>query len=138
MSNFTNSLNFIKTDKGLILQDPLTFYYNNDLTGEYIIIPKGYLFNGASIPKWIQKVFKFDPYNIYWLRASIVHDALVGEFCIPIKIQPSNKILTWKESSAWFNKALKVTEKNYKNCPKIYRKSFVISVNLYGYFFFLK
>lgn len=134
MSSFTSPIEFSRVSGGLILTKPLTFYYNDDLTGSYITIPEGHFFNGASIPKVFQKAFGFDPFNPYWLAASIVHDALIGEFCDPVPILPENKILNWNDSADWFNKALKVTQGIYGNCPKLYRKLFVSSVKIYGMF----
>ena len=134
MSSFTSALEFKRVSGGLVLTKPFTFYYNDDLTGEYITIPVGHFFNGATIPKVIQKLFGFDPFSRYWLAASIIHDALVGEFYDCLPVSPSNRILSWREATKWFNKAIKVTEDNYISCPYFYRKAFILAVTLYGIF----
>lgn len=134
MSSFTEPLAFVNANNGIILTRDLTFYYNDDLTGSHVTIPAGHYFNGASIPKPIQKIFGFDPFNNYWIAASVVHDALIGEFDNPIPVQPDNRVLSWNEAAKWFEKALKVNNGIYGNCPLMYRILFVNSVKVYGFF----
>lgn len=39
-----------------------------------IIIPEGFVFDGASIPKWLR--WKFDPFDERWIIAACIHDWL--------------------------------------------------------------
>lgn len=73
-----------------------------------LTIEPGLIINGASIPKPFTLIFdRFDPrYN----RPSIIHDALVGEFCDKVKVtnsQGHSREVSWKEAAVWFREAIK-------------------------------
>jgi len=136
MSSFTDHLSFSIYKKGLYkTRTEFVFYYNDDKTGEYLIVPAGTIFNGASIPKPIQKLFNWNPIDPRWVQASVVHDCLVGEFTLRSFVvnaeQKTIRQLSWNEAAKWFDKALKV-KTSYNNCPKEYRHTFVLAVRFYG------
>jgi len=71
-------------------------------------IEKGLIINGASIPKPF--TLFLDRFHPHYNRPSIIHDALVGEFCAKSKVMSINgteRELTWKESAVWFREAIK-------------------------------
>lgn len=134
MSTFSDKLQYISVKTGLYktTQD-FTFYLNDDLKGKYVFVPSGTIFNGASIPWVIQKLFGWDPMDPRWVQASVLHDGLVKEFGQQLFIQdgPRGYIPSWNEAANWFNKALKVKTEQYK-CPRRDRIAFVAAVKVYG------
>lgn len=131
MSTFTEPLSFNYVSKNrYITTESFRFYLNDDLTGEYVEVPKGTVFNGASIPKVIQKLFRWNPIDFRWLQATVLHDALTGEFGDKLKTS-QGRTLNWKESSHWFDAALRVKREQYNTCPKLYRRLFVTAVRIY-------
>jgi hypothetical protein len=49
-----------------------------------IIIPEGFMFDGASIPKYLR--WRFDPFDPRWIRAACIHDRLYYTHEKPRKI----------------------------------------------------
>lgn len=136
MSSFTEHLKFKHyKDDLFITTKEFRFYYSNYKTGEYLAVPENTIFNGASIPKPIQKLFNWNPIDPRWVQASVVHDCLVGEFTLRSFVvndeQKTIRQLSWNEAAKWFDKALKV-KTSYNNCPKEYRHTFVLAVRFYG------
>lgn len=89
------------------------FYYGPDLPHQYVVIPKGFKTNFASLPFWAR--WYFTPQGKY-SDATVLHDAMVGEFDqTPAPIQwdndPNNSHTTsWNEAADWFNHAMKLTD----------------------------
>lgn len=134
MSSFTEPLAFAYVSKNkYITTESFRFYFKDDLTGEYVDIPKGTIFNGASIPKLIQKIFRWNPIDFRWLQATVLHDALVGEHGVKVKTS-TGRTLSWNESADWFDAALRVKRDQYSTCPKLHRRLFVTSVRIYPTF----
>ena len=69
--------------------------------------------------------------DIRWLQATVLHDALVGEFSDKITTS-LGRTLSWKESANWFNAALKIKNKQH-DCPDSYRLIFYFAILFYGY-----
>lgn len=142
MSKFTDKLNIVHIGGGLYqTKQSFRFYYNDDLSGEYVEVPIGFISNGASFPKFIQKMFNLNPFDSCWSQAAFVHDALVGEYIQKIKVKDDftgkSRYLNWSESTDWFDKALQVLEKNGEvnkecKCKPINRKMMIWSVKQWG------
>jgi hypothetical protein len=135
MSTFTKNLKYKKHPKlknKYLTLESFIFYLNDDMTGEYLFVPKGTIFNGASFPKIVQRIFKFDPMDERWLQATVVHDVLVGEHKGKLRVSPTGRELSWEESTHWFDQALKVKLEHTNNTPPFNRCLFVKSVEFYG------
>ncbi|MFV0408824.1 MAG: DUF1353 domain-containing protein [Paracoccus sp. (in: a-proteobacteria)] len=134
MSSFTNVLQYSKLKNGLyVTEREFTFYLDDRKTGEHLTVKAGTLFNGASIPKKLSKLFGWNPIDHRWLQATVVHDVLVGELCHPLTTS-TGRLLHWVEAADWFDAALRVKRSQYDSCPKLNRILFVHAVKLYGFF----
>lgn len=135
MSSFTDRLKFERISNSKNLYRTLNsfrFYYNDDKSGEYLDVPIGTIFNGASFPLSVQKFFGFDPIDSRWVQATVVHDLLVGEHREKAFVMPTCRYLSWNESADWFDKALRVKFDQLPNTPHFNRRLFVYAVKLYG------
>lgn len=131
MSTFTQPVSFKPISNGrYVTTSEFRFYLDSRMIGEYVDIPVGTVFNGASIPKLIRKLFGWNPIDYRWLQATILHDALVGEHADKVKTS-YGRVLNWKESAYWFDQALRIKREQYPSCPKLYRRLFVTSVRIY-------
>lgn len=110
---------------------PFTFFLDDTKTGEYLHVPAGVHFNGASIPVRIQKLFGWQPMDWRWLQATVIHDMLVGEHGV-IYYTSEYRRLSWDEAADWFDVALRVKRSQYPACPKLNRVLFVKAVKIYG------
>lgn len=54
----------------------LTTEYHVTINGETVVIPRGFLFDGASIPKWVPKWIIGSPFDPEFMLAALVHDWL--------------------------------------------------------------
>jgi len=72
-------------------------------------VPNGAITNGASIPLIFWPILS--PYDPEWFLASVVHDALVGEFDDPISVidvvTGAERQLSWKESAQFMRELMK-------------------------------
>ena len=76
--------------------------------GTEIYIPKGFITDGMSIPKWLQPVIG-EPFEGNTLRAAIVHDYLCNCKCetqafthgIFREILKLDGVSKWKRNAAW-------------------------------------
>lgn len=59
-------------DRKILLRD---FYWDDPLLG-MIKVPKGFIFDGASIPSWAWSILKIHPFSDEIVKAGIVHDFL--------------------------------------------------------------
>ena len=129
MSRFTKELAFSTVGEGLYKTNcSFIFFYSDSLDGKFVLVPEEAPFNGASIPIIVQKIFNLDPIDNRWLQATVLHDCMVNEHGLQLKIRDgiNSRIPTWMESAKWFNKALKV-----KKCPYYIRLLFVSAVVIY-------
>lgn len=139
MSTFSDELTFSEitgtSPKLYRTENAFTFFYNDDKTGEYVYIPAGTVFNGASIPNIFQFLFNWNPIDPRWVQASVIHDCLVGEwggkFHVTNNETKRSRLLSWAESAKWFDKALKIKTVQH-NCQNRYRRVFVLAVRLFG------
>lgn len=137
MSSFTRPLEieYLPDSDLYRTLESFKFYYDDSLSGDFVIVPKGLLSNGASIPLAIRKLFGWEPMDPRWVQAAFLHDALVGEFGVRVPIY-SNKVEPrwpdWNESTKWFDKALAVRMKGQSLSFK--RRSFVFCVKQWGRF----
>lgn len=130
MSSFTQKLAYSKIGNNLYITEyDFDFYIDDSLCGEYVYIPGGTMFNGASIPQIIQNIFNLNPVDKRWLQATVLHDGMVNEHGQQLLIYSNGvaRIPTWMESAKWFNKALAI-----KKCPTHIRIAFYYAVILYG------
>ena len=92
-----------KLKKSLLVKTDEEFIYKKE-----IYIPKGFITDGMSIPKWLQPVIG-EPFEGNTLRAAIVHDYLChyqsesqafthGVFREILKLDGVSK---WKRNAAW-------------------------------------
>lgn len=92
-----------KLKKSLLVKTDEEFIYKKE-----IYIPKGFITDGMSIPKWLQPVIG-EPFEGNTLRAAIVHDYLChyqsesqafthGIFREILKLDGVSK---WKRNAAW-------------------------------------
>ena len=92
-----------KLKKSLLVKTDEEFIYKKE-----IYIPKGFITDGMSIPKWLQPVIG-EPFEGNTLRAAIVHDYLCnsksesqafthGVFKEILKLDGVSK---WKRNAAW-------------------------------------
>jgi hypothetical protein len=135
MSSFTDALEIKGGGSYVEIQRPLRFYINDNKVGEYVEVYTGFCSNGASIPKAIQKLFGWSPFDHRWLAAAIIHDALVGEtvsqFTVRSTEHDCTRYLSWSESATWFDAALRVKMSQH-NIRKFKRKMFVAAVRAWG------
>ena len=92
-----------KLKKSLLVKTDEEFIYKKE-----IYIPKGFITDGMSIPKWLQPIIG-EPFEGNTLRAAIVHDYLCnsksesqafthGIFKEILKLDGVSK---WKRNAAW-------------------------------------
>lgn len=92
-----------KLKKSLLVKTDEEFIYKKE-----IYIPKGFITDGMSIPKWLQPIIG-EPFEGNTLRAAIVHDYLChyqsesqafthGIFREILKLDGVSK---WKRNAAW-------------------------------------
>lgn len=112
MSKFTGNLRYEEADDGMYrITESVRFYWNDDLTGEYVELPVGALVNFASIPKLAQIIFKPDQEDVK--MTSAFHDLMVGEFGKFIAIMNDGKFVrwpSWSESADWFRRGMDVRQ----------------------------
>lgn len=97
--------------KFLVTTNEFIFYLNAD---DFCVIPPGSIWNGASIPLFLQTIFP--AINPRYNKASVFHDPACGEAQEPIKayIDGEERVLTWKESAEWFREAMKCCSRKTK------------------------
>lgn len=139
MSSFTKPLSVTAVGSGLYRLDVgFRFYLSDTKMGEFLDIPMGFISNGASIPKGIQRQFNWNPMDVRWAQASFVHDALVGETGVKLGVKSlensSVRYLGWKEATDWFDQALRVKRGQSADCPPLNRRLFVLAVKTWGLF----
>ena len=92
-----------KLKKSLLVKTDEEFIYKKE-----IYIPKGFITDGMSIPKWLQPVIG-EPFEGNTLRAAIVHDYLCYCKCetqafshgIFREILKFDGVSKWKRNAAW-------------------------------------
>lgn len=92
-----------KLKKSLLVKTDKEFIYKKE-----IYIPKGFITDGMSIPKWLQPIIG-EPFEGNTLRAAIVHDYLCHCKCetqafshgIFKQILEIDKVSKWKRNAAW-------------------------------------
>ncbi len=134
MSSFTQPLIYSAAQGSAwlyIIKSSFQFYWRDDLTGEYVHVPKDRLTDFGSLPKWVQWVTGWSPTDSDIAKAYLIHDELVNPWASrtiyntnpAIKPRP----VRWSEATRWFNRACKVAgAKWYK------RWSVVSAVAVYG------
>jgi hypothetical protein len=116
----------------------VTFYFNDDKTGEYAVLKKGSITNGISIPAPgsmlnTLKNIGFDTLDESTLLPADLHDELVGEHGPKLRVQPTGRILSWAEAALWFKKALQVKAMQYPDkLPKWKIGLYYRAVVVYG------
>jgi hypothetical protein len=135
MSSFTDSLEIKGGGSYVEIQRPLRFYISDECKGEYVEVYTGFCSNGASIPKAIQKLFGWSPFDSRWLAAAVIHDALVGETVSKFAVHSTEHVgaryLCWSEAATWFDAALRVKMSQHE-ISKFNRKLFVTTVRAWG------
>lgn len=140
MSSYTRQLETVEVEDTDLLKalHGFEFFLSDSKTGWVAVIPSGFESNGASIPKFIQTLFGWDPTDPRWLQASFLHDALCGERGVQYGVYNTetgeSKWLAWSEAADWFDSALRVKQAQ-EVCPELNRKAFVAAVKLYGKLF---
>jgi hypothetical protein len=135
MSSFTSPLQYTPlADGNYLLDQPFRFYLSDEMTGDYIDVPTGTIFNGASIPKLVTCLTSWDPMDDRWLQASVLHDALVGEITPKIlaHISKQDRELSWQESADVFANALEVRTRGLR-FRRFQRHVIVFAVRIYGF-----
>lgn len=145
MSKFTQDFKFQYVGENIAeTASEVVFYKDDNMIGEYAVIPIGTKFNGATQPEWLAQASRsrmtgwmvrlaaWDPWDPRILPATILHDWLVGEFDKPGKVHPNHRRLSWKEAAEWFDEALRVTDLKHGNVSWLKRKTLVNSVLVYG------
>ncbi|CAB4143974.1 Campylobacter phage CGC-2007, Cje0229 [uncultured Caudovirales phage] len=92
-----------KLKKSLLVKTNEEFIYKKE-----IYIPKGFITDGMSIPKWLQPVIG-EPFEGNTLRAAIVHDYLCHCKCetqafshgIFREILKLDGVSAWRRNAAW-------------------------------------
>lgn len=92
-----------KLKKSLLVKTDEEFIYKKE-----IYIPKGFITDGMSIPKWLQPVIG-EPFEGNTLRAAIVHDYLCNCKCetqafshrIFKEILKLDGVSKWRRNAAW-------------------------------------
>ena len=92
-----------KLKKSLLVKTDEEFIYKKE-----IYIPKGFITDGMSIPKWLQPVIG-EPFEGNTLRAAIVHDYLCNSKCesqafthgIFREILKLDGVSAWRRNAAW-------------------------------------
>ena len=92
-----------KLEKSLLVKTDEEFIYKKE-----IYIPKGFITDGMSIPKWLQPVIG-EPFEGNTLRAAIVHDYLCHCKCetqafthgIFREILKLDGVSAWRRNAAW-------------------------------------
>lgn len=92
-----------KLKKSLLVKTDEEFIYKKE-----IYIPKGFITDGMSIPKWLQPVIG-EPFEGNTLRAAIVHDYLCHCKCetqafshgIFKEILKLDGVSKWRRNAAW-------------------------------------
>jgi len=121
------------SDNKFRLIEPLYFYWNDDKTGKYVVIPAGTVVNGADYPLFVCKLFGWKADDQDVLLPSAVHDYLVGQGCPRGSVLPENRKVSWYEASLWFDRALRVrSEHSNKPMSTVKRKLIVKAVQVYG------
>ena len=133
MSTYTAPLKWHKRKDGLgVVDEAFDFWYERRGRRYTVHVPAGTVFNGASIPWPIRKLFGFDPLNPRWLKACIVHDVLVGEFGQLAYVVDDLGFLhqpNWFDAATIFDRALKVKSEGLSNSR---RRLLVAGVRLWG------
>lgn len=101
---------------------PFRYYPIEKHVGPYVLVPQGFLTDGASIPRWIQPLIGSGPFDGAYDAAAIVHDRLyqsLGRFWADVdqanlylSYDPSAKIIAHRGTSC-------VLELNRRACDKI-------------------
>lgn len=136
MSSYTAPLMWRRIDDrfGFTLT-PFEFWCELDGVRYTVHVPAGTVFNGASIPRPIQLVFGWDPFDPKWLKAAIVHDSLVAECGYQAQLITDDGIAItpdWFLSATVFSEALRVKQDQHQ-CPEFNRRAFVGAVRFWGY-----
>lgn len=93
----------LKLKKSLLVKTDEEFIYKKE-----IYIPKGFITDGMSIPKWLQPIIG-EPFEGNTLRAAIVHDYLCNCKCetqafthgVFREILKLDGVSKWKRNAAW-------------------------------------
>ena len=107
-----------------------------DIYGERytVTIPTMTRFNGASIPRTVQKLFNWEPYDPRWIKAATIHDALVNEHGyqgVLVNSDGVGSVPSWQLAATVFDEALRVKQET-DNCPDLNRRAFVAAVRFWG------
>ena len=105
------SLRYLKDGKAILLND-----YIYDINGYQIKVFKGFITDGASIPKCLQCIYS--PYGKY-IKAAVIHDYLYSKF--------NNTGINRTLADKIFKFIMKETEVNNSTINKFYR-----AVRLFG------
>lgn len=145
MSSFTEPFEYKIVEPGVgELTKLIVFYKDDDMTGEFLTMPVGTRFNGASDLKWLKdgqakkifgkilKLMGWNPWDPHILPATVVHDCLVGEFGRKARVGPYNRTVSWNEAAKWFDEALRVCDMQYGNVSWLKRKLIISAVMAYG------
>jgi len=106
----------LKLKKSLLVKTDEEFIYKKE-----IYIPKGFITDGMSIPKWLQPIIG-EPFEGNTLRAAIVHDYLCHCKCetqafshgIFKQILEIDGVSKWKRNAAWLGVVVYNRLKNRK------------------------
>lgn len=136
MSSFTEPLRYQRlSDRSqlYVLTKGFVFYLSDSQSGDHVYVPEGTIFNGASIPAVAKLITGWDALDERWIQASVVHDALVGEWCSRVRVyyKGEYQTLTWHQSADWFAKALEVRTRGLR-FRRLQRYIIVAGVKLYG------
>lgn len=107
-----------KLKKSLLVKTGEEFVYKKE-----IYIPKGFITDGMSIPKWLQPIIG-EPFEGNTLRAAIVHDYLCHCKCetqafthgIFREILKLDGVSAWRRNAAWLGVVTynRIKEKGWK------------------------
>lgn len=105
-----------KLKKSLLVKTDEEFIYKKE-----IYIPKGFITDGMSIPKWLQPIIG-EPFEGNTLRAAIVHDYLCHCKCetqafthgIFKEILKLDGVSAWRRNAAWLGVVVYNRLKNRK------------------------
>jgi len=105
-----------KLKKSLLVKTDEEFIYKKE-----IYIPKGFITDGMSIPKWLQPIIG-EPFEGNTLRAAIVHDYLCHCKCetqafshgIFKQILEIDGVSAWRRNAAWLGVVVYNRLKNRK------------------------
>lgn len=129
MSSFTSKLVVSYIDgKRWRVEVPFRYYLSDNMRGEYIDAPVGFITNFASIPRPFRRFV--DPLDSRWAKIALIHDGLVNEFSQQLVVSSHPgvwRIPSWSESADIFENGCRIL-----GCQKWIRNSMSFLIKFYG------